>query len=1197
MSEDTRIINAITGKVVVTNIRYFTTYNDFKFFIKIKWGIPIEQILILLPYGTKLKQSVFESYLSFNSNNLDFNVISDNTSNNLTSSFLQKEFYVFDRRLFSMVNEPSQIKKKNSPKKSNDNTSKKEQLINDTLQKIREILKEVVSEKKVVTELSLIKPVPSPLIETTFKTPDSRSYHNVTSIVITNMGWLSALEIDVHYLEQMITDFSEDISNIVKCLFIANEYLKKYAFDVEQLYNSNVSFLDQLSHLKSESKWSIYYDNVLNKLDALNGSNLQQFVDKNKLQSDFKLVNELDTNVNSELLKIKKEIDTNFTERDFISDNIRQLENHFIPLNDNYKLEDEMLNKFNELIDKIKLEVRELLDQKMEDLSEGELDSIATNIIGSEHKSTVSKLHTISQALYTKVEDFLNQKHLLQEQTVSILGQVSFSQMAILRMKRILIHDCNTKLKLYQETIQHFTQVEDIPVIYGLYMMELYRQKLWFFNIVKDTNSFITGSDVRTDKEISMRADWIDRYGLVALLFTGNIKDTTDFKYLNERLSKGENGDDAYKDTLYNIKVEAQQLFSSINTYLQQLTETTINIDIYNSLAKNFQDMNSLNLALSNECPEDFESSESRIKYYRDRVLRLESILHDIYLNNSQQWPTGMLVMPVCSTPGVAIGNMVSTSSIQLPLFMNKDKNINDKTLDIAREEINNLTKKNDERQSEINKQNLQLTDLKLESAAYRETLNHLNQELFRLTTLQEEGETDRDTRTLEYKEGLEKLISQNIASTNEIQSLKDELEESNGAYKTLKVEMDKLSQDWANEREQLKFEIEQLKTTTVTKTFDNNTYNDEKQVDEYNSAIIDRNTINSSTPTNITADNISILTEPGPLVEPPIESSEHILLAKQNHQLQKFIFEIFQRNIYILENIGLLLTTKSKNVTNQADTIIDLSDKQLSIKRVKGLKKSTKQSMTSSYSLHSHQYQEDVNNKVIHSSVYHAVEELFHKLDSNNDDQGSNNVLDFIRRLYDSNLYDSSVIRRFNDVEILAKKLTKDLKSKKKILSKLQSEKITVKDFQVGDLALFLPTSDSQKLEGGYSISSLNSSFSSVDISTPPHTMEIDNIINNNSPNIQKFAITDFNEKEKARPWAAFTAFEKDVKYFYCNQGNHVNLRNEEWFLGEITSLEKNTVTTDTKYSAKGNNPYKLPVGTVWYDVKAQVIIHPIFE
>ena len=1197
MSEDTRIINAISGKVIVTNIRYFTTYNDLKSFIKIKWGIPIEQILILLPYGTKLKQSVFESYLSFNSNNLDFNIVSDNTNDSLTSSFLQKEFYVFDRRLFSLVNEPSQIKENDKTKKINTKNTIEGQLISETLQKTQTILKEVVvSERKVVTELSLIKPVPSPLIDTNFKKVDSKSYHNVTSVLITNMGWLSALEIDVHYLEQMIIDFSEDISNIVKCLFMANEYLKKYAFDIEQLYNSNVSFLDQLSHLKNDSKWSSYYDNVLNKLEALNGRNLQQYVDKNKLYSDFNLVNELDTNVNSELLKIKREIDTNFKERDIILDNIRQVENHFLPLNDNYKLEDEMLDKFNELIDEIKLEIRELLDQKIEDLSEEELHDIATNTISSKHKSTVSKLYTISQALYTKVEDFLDQKHILQEQTVALLGQISFSQMAILKMKKSLTQDCNSQLKLYQETIQHFTQVEDIPVIYGLYMIELYRQKLWFFDIVKDTNSFMTGSHVRTDKERSVRADWIDRYGLIAPLFTDNIKDPTDFEYLDKRVfEKGNNGH-IDNDTLYNIKIEAEKLFDSIQTYLQQLTETIIKTDVYSSLGKSFQDMNSLGLMLTNECSENFESSESRIKYYRDRVLRLESILHDIYLNNSQQWPTGMLVRPVRSTTGL-IMDTLPTSSIQFPLNMNKETNVTNKELNIARNEIDNLKKKSEQQQLDINDQILKLSDLKLESAAYRETLNHLNQELFRLTTLQEESETDKETRTLEYKEGLEKLINQNIESTNEVISLKKQLQESNNAYNTLKEQQDKHSEDWSNEREQLKLEIEELKAVTNAKPTETSTKVNEKQTDGENSNINDdHDVINVSTQTDIETDNICIQTEPESITELSIKLPEYDQLAKQNHELQQTIFEIFQRNIYILENIGLLLTTKSKNVTADANAIIGLSDKQLSIKRVKGLKKRTEQSMISSYSLHSHQYQEDVDNKVIQSSVYHAVEELFRKWESNDDNQESDTVLNFIRRVYESNLYEMSVIRRFTDVEILAKKLTKDLKSKKKVLSKLQSEKITVTDFQIGDLALFLPTSDNHMMDGGYSISSLNSSFSSVDISTPPHTMEIDNIINNNSPGIKTSSIADFTEKEKMHPWAAFTAFEKDIKYFYCNQENQVNLRNEEWFLGKITNLEKNTVTTDSKYNNKGN-PYKLPVGTVWYDVKAQVVAHPIFE
>ncbi|KAG0661487.1 oligomeric, coiled-coil, peripheral membrane protein [Maudiozyma exigua] len=1184
MSEDTRIINAISGRVIETNIRYFTTYNDLKAFIRLKWNIPTEQILILLPYGTKLKQSIFESYLSFNSNKLNLNDLSSHDNDTLNSSFLQKEFYVFDRRLFSLVNRPTKIDEKEITQSKNIDNLKKAHSFEDILQKADEILKEVViSETKVATELSLIKPVPSPLTETNFKTESSKSYHNITSVLVTNMGWLSALEIDVHYLQQLISDFSEDISNIIKCLFMANDYLKKYAFDVEQLYNSNVSFLVQLSDIKNGSKWSTYYNNVLDKLKALNGMNLQQYVNSEKLHTDFNLVNEIDRKVNNELLKIKKEIDGNLTERDVILDNIRQTEGHFLPLNDKYRLEDEMLEKFNELIDKLKLEIRQLLDKKMQDLSEDQLDEIATNTLSSKQKSTVGMLYTIAQALYTKVEDFLNQKYLLQEETVLVLGQ----------NEKILTQDCNTQLKLYQNTIQHFTQVEDIPVIYGLYMIELYRQKLWFFNIVNDTNSFIDGSHVRTDKEVSMRDDWVNHYGLVASLFTDNIRGTSDFEYLKKLLSKAEKTENRDNNLLYNTQIEAEQLFSSIKRYIQELTETTINADVYNTLGKNFQDMTNLSLVLSHNNLENFENTEDRIRYYRERVRKLESILHDLYLNNSHQWPTGMLVM---SFPKATLtdGNVSSTSTIGFPSFINKKSNINDRTLAVTRVDTDNLTKKIEEKQLEIDNQNRDLADLRLESAAYRETLTHLNQELFRLTTLREKSEVEQETRTLEYKESLEKLINQNIVSTTEIQKLNTELSESKCAYNALKEEQGTLSRVWNSEKEQLKLEIERLKGELSKRPPDNQT-NTKEELMANSSTATDPNTKDVDTQTEWTTNTVSTQTGPETIMEQPPESSKQLELINKNRELQQIIFEIFRRNIYILENIGLLLTIKNKSDSISPQGIIGLSNDQLSIKRVKGLKKGNEQSLISSYSLHSHQYQEGENNKVIQSPIYHGIEQLLSQSKNDNQNQDDDRVLKFVKNIYDSNLYESAVIRRFNDIEILAKKLTKEIKSKKKSLANLQSEKITVKDFQIGDLALFLPTSDNHRLEDGYSVSSLNSSFSSVDISTPPHMTDMDNLINNNSPGVRSSTITDLNGNDKGHPWAAFTAFERDIKYFYYNQENQINLRNEEWFLGKITSLEKHIVKTELKDSTK-DNPYKLPMGTIWYDVKAQVIIRPIF-
>ncbi|SMN20362.1 similar to Saccharomyces cerevisiae YPR049C ATG11 Adapter protein for pexophagy and the cytoplasm-to-vacuole targeting (Cvt) pathway [Maudiozyma saulgeensis] len=1182
MSEDTRIINAISGKCISTNIRYFTSYNNLKDFINIKWGIPTEQILILLPYGTKLKQSTFESYLSFNNSELQTFYQGTNANNNTASSiFLQKEFYVYDRRLFSLVNKPtltsdggdhpaSELTKETSSPSSDEN------LITNS----RKIVKSIVSENILSTELALIRPVPSPLMETKFKGTDSKSYHNITTSLVTNIGWLSALEIDVHYLEQLIRDISDDILCIIKCLFMADQYLKKYTFDVEELYNSNVSFLKQLSGVKNDSKWIHYYSKILNNLKALNKNTMQQYVNKTKLDADFETIKELDSKVNSDLIDVKNDIDTNFSQRNIILKSIQNVEIRFTPSNDKYELEDEMLLKFTELMNDIKSESRSILDKKSEEFSIEDIENIVTNIIETNHKSTVSKLYIISQALYTKVEDFLLLKHSLQEQTVIILGQISFSQIEILKMKKILLNSCNTNLKIYQDTLKQFTQVEDIPFIYGLYMIELYRRNLWLLRVLNDLKSFIRGLSVQTDKEKSARDDWASLYGLVASLFTDNVTGINDFTELKKMIISNQFLSDIENVIIPKHQNETKRILQTLNDYLQKLTGLDIISDVHIVLRKKLQEVNYLSATLSENIMESFRNPEDRIKYYRNRVMKLESVLHDTYINNSQHWPTGIISSPF-HMYGPSNTELPSTSINELPIVISTEPESKKNVSSSSKEEIDKLRKVEQDQKREINKQNLKLTDLQLETNACRETLNHLNKELFRLTTLREEFEKDSIEKALEYKEGIQKLVEQNVVYSNQVASLKNELTCIKEEHEVTIRRQATASEQWDLERQKLQKEIEELKQ--------GKNESEEHSASEH----MDRDICNVSVQASGCEQNIGTQTDAWEIPESVVNTE----LQLQNKNLQNIIFQMFQRNIYILENIGLLLVSKDEDMTNNDDSSATdrLSSENFSIKRVKGLKKSMDKSFSNRSSMVLDDNSTTIPDKAIQSSVYRSVQKFYQDTQNNGNIVLGKEALDFLKRIYDNGLYESSVIRRFNDVELLAKKMTKEVKSKKLLLDRFQAEKITVKDFQLGDTALFLPTSDGHTLDHGYSISSLNSSFSSIDISTPPPVRNSED--KSNLGTLTKISDkTLLEERKKVRPWAAFTAFEKDIKYFYSNKEHQGNLRDEEWFIGKITDMEKYFVTDDSFNNAK-ENPYKLSRGTVWYQVKATIIAHPTLE
>lgn len=268
MSDNAYLINAITGEKITTDVKFFMSLDEFKDFISQKWRIPSEQLLILLPFGNKLKSSGFRECLR--SNTLDEN-----------------EFYIYDRRLFSIIKEP--IRRAQGSEALQIESYKKAEvllsnLVRDTLQK---------------RESALLKPINSPLADADLriKILNARS---ITSLLTTNLGWLSALEIDVHYFRNLMSDCAAQTSEILRCLSVCEQYLTLYCYDVEKLYNSNVEFLNQLAQNSQSSKWKECYNLVLHKLQGIEGT-LERYVDLKTTEQNENSIKLLDQSINSKL--------------------------------------------------------------------------------------------------------------------------------------------------------------------------------------------------------------------------------------------------------------------------------------------------------------------------------------------------------------------------------------------------------------------------------------------------------------------------------------------------------------------------------------------------------------------------------------------------------------------------------------------------------------------------------------------------------------------------------------------------------------------------------------------------------------------------------------------------------------------------------------------------------------------------------
>ncbi|RKP31767.1 hypothetical protein METBISCDRAFT_26248 [Metschnikowia bicuspidata] len=134
-----------------------------------------------------------------------------------------------------------------------------------------------------------------------------------------------------------------------------------------------------------------------------------------------------------------------------------------------------------------------------------------------------------------------------------------------------------------------------------------------------------------------------------------------------------------------------------------------------------------------------------------------------------------------------------------------------------------------------------------------------------------------------------------------------------------------------------------------------------------------------------------------------------------------------------------------------------------------------------------------------------------------------------------------NGLVKRFNDVEGYAKKLTKENKAKSAELAKsirAQNMKLNINNFRVGDLVLFLPTMKSD----------------------------------------------DADDKELA-PW---TAFNIDAPNYFLDVESQPKKLSKQWVVNRITSIEPHEVTEENA-ADKSKHPVSLSVGDKWYLVSTK--------
>lgn len=198
--------------------------------------------------------------------------------------------------------------------------------------------------------------------------------------------------------------------------------------------------------------------------------------------------------------------------------------------------------------------------------------------------------------------------------------------------------------------------------------------------------------------------------------------------------------------------------------------------------------------------------------------------------------------------------------------------------------------------------------------------------------------------------------------------------------------------------------------------------------------------------------------------------------------------------------------------------------------------------------------------NEKLHSSKIKEIEGIFESL--NNYDVKLRSVIEvyseadleekyneFIKHtLIEHDLILGRVHKRFEDVESLARKLQKEkvkLKGEIKSLTKKVSQQLVLRNFQNGDLVLFLKTL--------------------VPVTEGANT-----------------------EDAKKQPWAVFNIGSPNYYLKSSILKDLSKLEEKEWFVGRIKNIEEYAITEENKDSID-KNPFNLNVGTKWYYVETK--------
>ncbi|CCH45974.1 Autophagy-related protein [Wickerhamomyces ciferrii] len=579
MSESIQVINAHTGESVGINRYYYVTLDELRKFCSNQFNIPSNQLFLISPFGYKIKK---------------------------TSSLEEiNEIYVYDTNLFSNSNSNSQSS---------------------------EFIKSYISSQFPEVFDNLIQPINSPLLDVDLnKISNAKNSRQMISLLTTNLGWVAAIQSDTLLFHKRIIELSDRIRILFKALRVATQYIDSFYHEIKKNYDSTFDFVISLQQQSLNLSWKDHYKKLKYiSLVSDDQTALSTLVNQRELDNQAHQSIKETNNVTNELLGFKNNIENSKNIRLNSEKELDTIETETLRLITHFESIDE-LKDLNLLADKVQSDTKHLLSKNKSTLDDIDVEIILETF--QTHKSEfVEKIYNSSLNIF---KIFGNLKSLFLKLQIDLTKQLQIlttAQTDLISVKESL-KNMSKKIETIQSLESSLSQTADLPLLYGLYIVEDIRRSEWLQEMKSLASKTIENFASIREREVKYRTQWVKNFGSI-------------LKLLNYNISSFNSGNIATFDLNINedssIKTLGSFIKEDVLNYIDQLKNIGYNPDNINVITRALNDLplRRSRIKLSDSGGLDNTPSDQAIKGYKARIKKLESLLHQEQFKNFNQWPS-----------------------------------------------------------------------------------------------------------------------------------------------------------------------------------------------------------------------------------------------------------------------------------------------------------------------------------------------------------------------------------------------------------------------------------------------------------------------------------------------------------------------------------------------------------------------------